>query len=433
MRSQRFYLFLTYAVLTTIIFGWLRLNSLFMLLLAGYKLWDNRPLKAVKAALSNKYVWAYLAFFLIEAAGQLHAHNLKKGADIVAKDATLVAIAFIVCAGRFIDERGYRQLMTGFCFILVAASVTCLVAAAGYYMHDHDIYDFFYHSLTRPLSQNAVFFSVYVLFGALYLLSPGGVLLLGERFAAARRPLQLCLIIFFIGMIILLSSKLILVILLIIVAAALQEHYSLRRNPRVIMAFSLAGLVLVGLLVFTGNPVKARFQEMMTTDLDKIRTERFTPGDAFNYLQLRVLEWHFAGEVLNEHHAWLFGVSPGDSQDLLDRKYVDANMYIGDSTQGPARHVRGFLGYNYHNQYIETLVRDGIVGLLALLTIFWLLWGIVWRWKTRAAFFTVATLVLFFIPESPLTMQDGIILFSFFPLVLLHSPRQRIPGTQKHA
>jgi hypothetical protein len=41
MRSQRFYLFLTYAVLTTIIFGWLRLNTLFMLLLAGYKLWTT--------------------------------------------------------------------------------------------------------------------------------------------------------------------------------------------------------------------------------------------------------------------------------------------------------------------------------------------------------------------------------------------------------
>jgi hypothetical protein len=65
------------------------------------------------------------------------------------------------------------------------------------------------------------------------------------------------------------------------------------------------------------------------------------------------------------------------------------------------------------------------VGLLALLTIFGLLWGIVWRWKTPVAFFTVATLVLFFIPEAPLTMQDGIFLFSFFPLILLHSPKNR--------
>jgi O-antigen ligase len=425
MRSQRFYLFLTYAVLTTMVFGWLRLNSLCMLALVGYKLWDNRPLKVIKAALTNQYVWGYLAFFLIEAAGQLHAHNLKKGADILAKDAALVAFAFIICAGRFIDERGYRQLMTGYCLLLLAASVTCLAAATGYYLHDGDINDFFYHPLTRPLSQNAVFFSVYVLFGALYLLSPGGGLVLGERFAAARRPLQLFLIIFFIGMIILLSSKLILTILLIIVAVALQEHYSLRRNRRVIIAFSLSGLLLAGLLIFTDNPVKARFQEIMTTDLGKIKTEHFTPGDAFNYLQIRVLEWRFAREVLHEHHAWLFGVSPGDSQDLLDRKYIDANMYIGDSTQGPLRHIRGFLGYNYHNQYIETLVRDGIVGLLALLTIFGLLWGIVWRWKTPVAFFTVATLVLFFIPEAPLTMQDGIFLFSFFPLILLHSPKNR--------
>jgi len=33
------------------------------------------------------------------------------------------------------------------------------------------------------------------------------------------------------------------------------------------------------------------------------------------------------------------------------------------------------------------------------------------------------TLVAFFIPQSPLTMQHGVFLFCFFPLLLLYSPK----------
>jgi len=45
---------------------------------------------------------------------------------------------------------------------------------------------------------------------------------------------------------------------------------------------------------------------------------------------LRLIEWHFALEILNENHAWIQGVSPGDSQDLLNKKYIAAEMYTGD-------------------------------------------------------------------------------------------------------
>ncbi len=426
MDRQRVYVLLTFAVLATTVFGWFRLNSLFIILLAAYKLWENGPSTAVKKAFSNKYVWAYLVFFLIESAGLLHTHNTKHGVDTVAKDATLVAIAFILCAGNFIDTRGYRQLMTGYCLALVLASGYCLAVAVGHYLHDKDISVFFYHPLTSPISQNAVFFSVYVFFGALYLLSPGGGLVLPDRVVHMQRPLQRVLIVFLTGMIILLSSKLILVILLIVVAIALTGHYSGGRRRRVVLTLGGSCLLVVGLLAFTNNPVKARFSELLTADLDKIKSEHFIPGDAFNYLQIRVLECHFAVEILNERHAWLFGVSPGDSQDLLDAKYIAANMYIGDTADGPHRKVRGFIGYNFHNQYVETLVRDGIPGLAALLFVFWLIAGIALWWKTRLAVFTFVTLLVFFIPEAPLTMQTGITLFCFFPLLLLHSPKQ--PG-----
>ncbi|HLZ86491.1 MAG TPA: O-antigen ligase family protein [Puia sp.] len=424
MSRKHLYLYLTFAVLATTVFSWFRINSLCIILLAAYKLWENKPLPAVKAAFTNKFVIAYLVFFLVEAVGLLHTHNMKAGGDALSKDATLVAIAFTLCAGTFVDERGYKQVMTGYCGILLAASLYCLVVATRNYLSTRDIAVFFYHPLTACISQNAVFYSVYVLFGALYLLTPGGILILPESWKAVRRPLQICLVVFFGGMIVLLSSKLILVIFLIIVIVSLTKNYSARRDWKLLLVVAIIAFALTGVLAVTNNPIKSRFQELMAGDLELVKKDRFAPGDSFNALQIRMLELRFAWAILNEQHAWLFGVTPGDSQDLLDRKYINANMYIGNPADGPHRKIRGFIGYNFHNQYVETLVRDGILGLAALLAIFWLLAGMVWKWKTRLAFFTVLTLFVFFIPEAPLTMQQGIFLFCFFPLFLLHSPKR---------
>jgi len=424
MNRKTIYLVLTLTVLFTTVFSWFRINTWCIIALALFKLWDNKPGRIAKTAFANKYVLAYLIFGVIETAGLMRTHNVKQGADAIAKDATLVAIAFILSVGNFVDDRGYKQLMTGYCAILAAACLYCLAVAMQNYHLTGDISVFFYHPLTACISQNAVFYSVYVLFGALYLLTPGGILILPQRWRRIRRPLQLILVGFFGGMIFLLSSKLILVLFLIIVAGSLKRNYSARGNWKLLAGAGIVAFALAGVLALTNNPIKTRFQELMAGDLEMVKRDHFAPGDSFNALQIRLLELRFAWQILNEHHAWLLGVTPGDSQDLLDQKYIDANMYIGNPADGPHRKIRGFIGYNFHNQYVETLVRDGILGLAVLLAIFWLLAGIVRQWQTRHSFFTVFTLILFFVPEAPLTMQQGIFLFCFFPLLLLHSPKR---------
>lgn len=422
MARERIYFWLWYAVLATTLFGCFRLNSLCLILLLGYTLWENGVATTLSAAFRSKYLWGFLIFGLIEAAELLHTRDMVAGTNVVSKDATLVAIALVLCGGRFPGIEGYKKLLSGYCLLLAASSLYCLCTALVRYAQSHDPDVFFYHTLTIPISQNAVFYSVFMLFGAIYLLSPGGALYLPQRFARAENALRWVLMLFLTGVIVLLSSKLILVLLLIVIVFSLRKYYKVGMSRKLLLVLGLSFLAATALVVFTDNPIKARFRELLAPDLDMIKSEKFTPGTAFNYLQIRVLEWHFAIELLNEHHAWLFGVSPGDSQYLLDQKYMKANMYIGNPADGPHRKIRGFIGYNFHDQYIETLVRDGLPGLCALLAIFWLLVGIAVKWRTVPAFFTVLTLAVFFIPEAPLTMQSGVFLFCFFPLILLHSP-----------
>jgi O-antigen ligase len=383
----------------------------------------HRPIPLLKTAFTNKIFLAFLAYWLVGVAGFLHTRDMVTQANNVSKEATLVAVALVCCAGESFSDASYRKLLDWYYFLLLAASVYCLAVAANNYRVSGDSSVFFYHLLTRPISQNAVFYSVYIVFGLVFLLAPGGEPLADRLTPNARKLLRYGLAAFYLGMIVLLNSKLILVIALLILLNALFRKYSFRTHLRPLLLIGSTLIVLICLLGLTDNPISRRYRELAAGDLAVVRQERFNPGMYFNALQLRLLEFRFAYEILEERNAWLFGVSPGDSQALLDEKYVATNMYIGDPAEGPHRKIRGFIGYNFHNQYLETLVRSGLIGLVSLMAIFVLLFAGARRLNTREGWFVVLTLAVFFIPEAPLTMQHGVFLFCFFPLLVFYSPK----------
>ena len=422
----------TLAVLFTTLFSWFQLNSYCIILLLLCGLWLEGPVKAVRTAFANKYFLAYLLYCLIQAAGLLYTHNLTKGENLAAKDATLVAIAFVLCGCRFADEKTYRRLIAGYSLLVFMASVFCLYKASLKYIQIQDPSVFFYHSFTAPLSQNAVFYAVYVLFAMQFLLSPEGDPGISILPGKAVKWCRILLVAFFLGMIVLLSSKLILVLSLLLLINFFGKRYYTTKNLRLLLLSGLAAICAIIALFAIDNPLRQRFALLVQGDMKVPRREEINAVTDFNPMRLRLLEWQFAMEILREHHAWIFGVSSGDSQDLLDQKYIDTHMYIGNPADGPDRKIRGFLGYNFHDQYIETLVRSGVVGLASLLVILGLLSGIALKWKTREARFTVLTLIVFFIPESPLTMQHGVFLFVFCPLLLLYSRRKDPAIVVKH-
>ena len=419
--QQRLYFFSLVAVLFTTLFSWFNLNSVCIMLLVVSRLL-YKPLSSIKTAFTNKVFLAFFVFYVIEGLGYLHTHNFSDQSKAMSKEATMVAIAFVGCAGAFARGKIYRQLLTAYYYLLVAASVYCLIIAAHKYRLTGDGSVFFYHSLTQPISQNAVFYSVYIVFGILFLLAPYGEPLAGPMPRWAARTIRYSLVVFFLGMILLLNSKLMLVIAILIVARAFLRRQTYRQNKMTLLVAGSALLLGIGILSLTDNPIRARYRDM-AGDLSLVRQPEFNPGIYFNPIQLRLLEWRFAHEILNEHHAWVFGVSPGDSQDLLDQQYVKTHMYIGNPAEGPHRHIRGFIGYNFHNQYLETLVRSGLLGLFVLLAIFAAMFAAAAKQGTGEAWLVVLTIAVFFIPEAPLTMQHGVFLFCFFPMLAFGGPR----------
>jgi O-antigen ligase len=147
----------------------------------------------------------------------------------------------------------------------------------------------------------------------------------------------------------------------------------------------------------------------------------FTNTTIFNGASIRLLQWKYANEIMREHKAWVLGVTAGDSQDLLNDKYRQANLFMGV----PHTRQRGFTDYNFHNQYIETTVRSGLLGLAILLYCCWLMIVLVEKRRTAETAFTVLTLLSISTTQSFLTLQHGVFAFAFMPLLLMYSPRGR--------
>jgi O-antigen ligase len=407
------------AVVATTVFSKYNLNSWCIFLLVFCRLVDGGPVRAIKAAFANNYFLAFLALFLVDVAGQLYTHNPAEGARIMERDATMIAISFVLCGGQFADGLLYRQFMTAYCLLLFAACLYCGAIGVSHYLTQRDVSVFFYHSLSRPIGQNAVFFSVYMIFGLLFLLSHP--LQMGPLGARVRKPVQIVLILFFIAIIVLLSSKLLLIVLLLLLASLILERFISRKKYWAIAISAATLLVAVLWLTLMENPIKKRYQDLEKGDLSLIKANKFTTTTEFNGAQLRLLQWRYANQIMQANHAWLFGVSPGDSQDLLNEKYKKAGVDTGI----PGTRQKGFLDYNFHNQYIETTVRSGFLGLVILLTICWLFILMVIRQKTMESFFIVLTLILILSVESFLTLQHGIFAFTFIPLMQQYSPRIR--------
>jgi O-antigen ligase len=363
------------------------------------------------AGLRNRHLLFCSLFFLLQLIYLPFASDFNEGWKHVQVKSALLFIPLCFYCCPFINKSRFRSLMNMYAFTVAIVLTWCLgVAFIQYYFHHAPVYVFFYHQLVRDLDHHAVQFSILVFAALTWLLQSAkqGSYLLNWR-------IHFLLSAYFIGGVFLLSSKLVIIFLLGYLAVygfnLLQQKFSTRRAVTiVVMAVALCS----SSLLFTQNPVSGRFNDIMHGDVRVITQTSFTPNDYFNGVQFRLLQWRFVKEILQEHRAWLFGVSPAKAQQLLDQKYISTHMYTGTGRSGAATH--GYLGYNTHNQFLESLLQTGIIGLLCFLGICVEMIGMAIRQKSKLLTALVALLLAYTFGDAVLETQYGLVLFLFLPL-----------------
>ena len=388
------------------------INSISVFILVAITLLHPDRKMFFKRAFRNPYLIVCIALFATKMAGLYYTEHMDASMRQVGTKIIWMAIPFFFCSNKNIPASDMWRLMFRFTIALFAVSLYCLVYALFIYAQQHDVSVFFYHELVRPVKHHAVLFSLYLLFCIIYWMEEG-LAITGNH---SQRTLLTSLIIFFFLFIILLASKLIIAITFLYVIFFGLKFFLKKRNIALLLFTSFVlGILLI--LTVTKNPIKDRFKDLANGSVGLFKQEKFSPDVYFNGLQFRLLIWRFTYEILNEKKAWLLGVSTGDAQIELNKKYVAANMYQGNGRDDK----KGYLVFNCHNVFLQTALESGLIGLFIVISIIviFIVQAVQRRRRSTLIFFTA--ILAFCFTESVLSSQYTILLFMFFPLLSLNT------------
>ena len=386
------------------------LNSISIALLPLAILIHPRRKQLMSAAFRHPVFISFFIFFLFQLSGWFYTGDEKQHLREMEIRTGMLVYPFFFCAVSKLDFRIHRRLMRLFSLSLAIVSTVCLVYASWQYSRQSDASVFFYHELVALFHHHAVFFSFFLFYCIIYWLETG----IKEPGNRERKKWVTLMVLFFMIMIFLLSSKLVLVLILLYLLFFVGRFFYVGRKRWILPVFISLIALLIALIALTENPVKKRFADITTGSGDLFRQETFSPEIYFNGVQFRLLTWRFTGEILDQKDAWLAGVSAGNAQHELNRRYTETRMFLGDGSGSG-----GFRGFDCHNVYLQTLLESGIVGLiLFLIACGFLLAQAIRRSNTHALVFFLALLIFGF-SESVLSTQYALQLFLFFPLLAM--------------
>lgn len=201
----------------------------------------------------------------------------------------------------------------------------------------------------------------------------------------------------------LLSARMVLIALLISgVLLALYLGWK-RGNKRLVWA-ALLGAPLFALAVFWILPerLQSRF-----TELSQLEYDIHAPEERlFNGLTIRLAEWEGVFTALEGH--WWLGHGTGAGQIALREAYQKIGFQVGLERD-----------FNAHNQYLETWLHNGLIGLLLLLAVFAFAFRSAWRQQNWLALWFVLFVMLCLLSESMLMRHRGMLLLAvYLPLML---------------
>lgn len=216
-----------------------------------------------------------------------------------------------------------------------------------------------------------------------------------------RKVLWFTIIIVFLVAIYLLSARAgILAVIIVLPVYALLKFYS--KFPKWIVII-VSGAILISLAVIAKKNEKVNYS---IEDISRKRVDETLKNDP------RLLIWKSALGVIKEN--LILGVGTGDASKKLTEEFLKRG------------YVNGFYdNLNAHNQFLEILLENGLVGLILFLAILTYMSYIAITDQNLLLGLFIITTIIFFIFETMLNRLAGVSFFAFFSFLLIYSKTSR--------
>lgn len=380
MLQQRIFYWLVAFVAITPAFPGYSLNSQAIIGLFIFWLFYNPSREKIKLLKSNKKVFLVLSIpFWMAVFGLLYTEDVGSAFRDIELKAPFLIFPLIFSTVKLKTESLHfvlKNFLLGVLAATVLAGIKVLyfkINGLGNYLYYQDLYEF--------IDKHTTYFALFVVIAMLYLL---------QKFFTSTSKKQYYLIayIFFVGVLYVLSVR-ISVIALAAGSIILIIHHL---NSRIKYAVIVLVALLIGSLYITPN-----FQK------------RFEPSQIenseINDADFRKLHWQAVAETI-AHNSLLIGNGTRGNRDYLYSKYKDYGLTSAYEDE-----------YNAHNQYLETLLDFGILGLLMFFLMIFYIAKLTLK-ENYLGFSILGVFLIFMFTESILERQSGIVIFSFFMTII---------------
>lgn len=368
------------------------LSTIFTVILGVFVLTFTKDRKA-NFGKNKKQILLFSSIYWVYALGLLYTNDMDKGGFEMGQKLSFLAfpIIFGLLGKDLINKKGFNFILNSFVAIASIYTLVCLSNALYMYTLTEQISVFFYGELS---------FLMHPSYYALYLNFALG-LVFYELFSKEAhltkhlRNAYLILVPFFILVIILLESKAgILGLLGVLAIIGLYILLYQKNLKKAIVFLALSFALVFGLFSIIPNST-SRISAVIDSVQDEGSAEEHSVSAARLYL------WKANWQAIKKQP--IFGYGTGDVKAQLIKEYQ-------------AQHNKRAIEHNYnsHNQYLQTAVATGLIGLLALLLI--VLFPVYDGFRNKNVIFFLLGSLMFvnLFVESMFERQAGIMFYAFF-------------------
>ena len=384
----------------------IRLNSISIVLLIvcwGVQNNFSRLLQVVK---SNRLFWFNISLYLLSVISMLYTQNKHDGKFELEKEFSLLLFPILLASAKLIPLERIIFILWSFVlanFVLGALGI--LYAVYGYWKYDLNY--FFYHDLVRLFNFHATYFSMYLLFSIVILVYL--FIINKKEYGTILKSGIILIITFFIVLIFLLSVRSIIVFFCLSTLVSIIV-YTIRMKNVKLGFLLLSGFITI---VYFGINKNEVLKDRLLQIKDNYKYE-FSRGDTniYNGFTTRLAQWECSFIIIKKSP--FFGVGIGDVQDELQIQYK--KNILNYSFKGR---------FNAHNQYFQTGLGLGIVGLLIFMGGFVL--ALILSYRQKNYVYLVFSILFYSccLTESMLCMQQGVVFYAFFNALFTFHTFQR--------
>lgn len=283
---------------------------------------------------SNKYFFVPIILYLLYIIGLIYTENIKEGiSDLEIKLPLLILpTLFLFIPKSFISKKNIKYFWDTYTIGVIIISLFLLVKAIiiNQYPEEGLYYNISYIRLTSFFHPS--YLSLFVLIAMIYI------------FKSDKKPYNIILFFYLALYIILLSSRSGLLGLIVVFLWSLFHSLIIEKRIRKTI-FLLFSYLLIMFIQTQSNALNQRISNIET----KTNSSSISPNGSFNQRKFIYLNIHKL--ILKSP---IIGYGTGDVKEELDSFYQENNTYF-----------EKYL--NAHNQYFQTLLSIGIIGLIPLL------------------------------------------------------------------